>query len=86
LPDPEIVRGWHLDLIAALDLQSDSVASEPLTRRVIAKLGIDGAAALGEGAAASCIRHGFPPGAILGMGSNRSNARKKPQALNGWSL
>jgi very-short-patch-repair endonuclease len=49
MPDPERVRGWHLDLIAARDLTSDSVASEPLTRRVIATLGIDKAAALSEG-------------------------------------
>jgi hypothetical protein len=27
MPNPETVRGWHLDLIAALDLTSDSVAS-----------------------------------------------------------
>ncbi|KJC45292.1 hypothetical protein UP06_14790 [Bradyrhizobium sp. LTSP857] len=48
MPDPEIVRAWHLDLIAAQDLTAESAASEPLTRRVIATLGIDKAALLSE--------------------------------------
>jgi very-short-patch-repair endonuclease/transcription elongation GreA/GreB family factor len=49
MPDPETVRAWHLDLIAAQDLTADSVASEPLTRRAIATLGIDKTAVLSEG-------------------------------------
>lgn len=48
MPDPETVRAWHLDLIAAQDLTAESTASEPLTRRVIATLGIDKAAVLSE--------------------------------------
>nr|WP_249163478.1 AAA domain-containing protein [Bradyrhizobium diazoefficiens] len=48
LPDPETLRAWHLDLIAAQDLTAENAASEPLTRRAIATLGIDKAAELGE--------------------------------------
>jgi hypothetical protein len=49
LPDPETVRAWHLDLIAAQDLTAESAASEPSTRRAITTLGLDKAAALSEG-------------------------------------
>ena len=43
VPDPETVRGWHRDLIAAQQLTADADALEPLTRRAIAKLGLGGA-------------------------------------------
>src|SRR5262249_10089987 len=43
LPDPETVRGWHQDLLAAQDLVAQSEALEILTRRTIAKLGLEGA-------------------------------------------
>ena len=49
LPDPETVRGWHQDLIAAKDLTADTEALEPLTRRAIAKLGLEGADKLATG-------------------------------------
>ena len=49
MPDPETVRAWHLDLIAAQDLAGESAASEPLIRRAIATLGLDKAAVLSEG-------------------------------------
>jgi hypothetical protein len=49
MPDPETVRAWHLDLIAAQDLTAESAVSEPLTRRAIATLGLDQAAVLSEG-------------------------------------
>lgn len=43
LPDASTVRGWHLDLIAAQTLASETDVLEPLTRRAIAKLGVNGA-------------------------------------------
>jgi very-short-patch-repair endonuclease len=43
LPAAETVRGWHRDLIAARNLTSDTETLEPLTRRAIAKLGLEGA-------------------------------------------
>lgn len=43
VPDPETVRGWHQDLIAAQQLTAGTEVLEPLTRRAIAKLGLDGA-------------------------------------------
>lgn len=43
LPDPETVRAWHQDLLAAQNLTANSEALEPLTRRAIAKLGLEGA-------------------------------------------
>ena len=43
LPDPATVRGWHQDLLAAQSLAAESEALEPLTRRTIAKLGLEGA-------------------------------------------
>lgn len=48
LPDAETVRNWHDDLVAAQELAGASPAAEPLTRRVIARLGLDGAAGLAE--------------------------------------
>jgi very-short-patch-repair endonuclease len=40
VPEPETLRGWHQDLIAAENLVAETEAL-PLTRRVIAKLGLD---------------------------------------------
>ncbi len=48
LPDPETVLGWHQDLLAAQSLTADSQMLEPLARRVIARLGLDGAGKLAE--------------------------------------
>jgi transcription elongation GreA/GreB family factor len=49
LPEPETVREWHQDLIAAHTLTEGNSASEPLTRRVIATLGLEKAADLAAG-------------------------------------
>lgn len=41
LPDPATLLGWHRDLIAARSLTDAITNSEPLTRRVIARLGLE---------------------------------------------
>ncbi len=41
LPDPATLLGWHRDLIAARALTDAITNSEPLTRRVIARLGLE---------------------------------------------
>jgi very-short-patch-repair endonuclease len=48
LPDTETVSGWHQDLVAAHHLSVDNAALGPQTRRVIATVGLDSAATLGE--------------------------------------
>jgi AAA domain len=40
LPDPATLLGWHRDLITARSLTDAITNSEPLTRRVIARLGL----------------------------------------------
>ena len=42
VPEPETLRRWHQNLIAAEKIVAD-IEDLPLTRRVIAKLGLDGA-------------------------------------------
>src|ERR1700730_2093163 len=49
LPNPETVRAWHQDLIAALTLTEGNSVSEPLTRRIIATVGLEKAADLAAG-------------------------------------
>ncbi len=49
LPNPETLRAWHQDLIAALSLTEGNSVSEPLTRRVIATVGLEKAADLAAG-------------------------------------
>jgi hypothetical protein len=41
LPDPATLLGWHRDLIAARSLTDAITNSELLTRRVIARLGLE---------------------------------------------
>ena len=43
LPDPTTLLGWHRDLVAARSLTDTITHSEPLVRRVIAKLGLENA-------------------------------------------
>ena len=65
LPGCETVRGWHDDLVAAQNLTAAHAASEPLTRRVIAHLGLDGATSLADGLSRLAVtmtalkRHGW---------------------------
>jgi very-short-patch-repair endonuclease len=48
LPDIDTLRSWHDDLVAAKDLTAITSASELQTRRVIARLGSEGAEALAD--------------------------------------
>ena len=41
LPDPATLLGWHRDLVTARSLTDAIAGSEPLTRRVIARIGLD---------------------------------------------
>ena len=43
LPDAATVRAWHEDLVLARSLGDEGRSMEPQTRRVIAKLGVEGA-------------------------------------------
>jgi hypothetical protein len=43
LPDPATLLGWHRDLVTARSLPDAITYSEPLTRRVIARLGLEAA-------------------------------------------
>ncbi len=42
LPNSSTLMGWHRDLVAAVKLANELTASEPLVRRAIAKLGLEG--------------------------------------------
>jgi hypothetical protein len=48
LPNADTVLGWHQDLLAAQDLDAENATFQPLTRRVIARLGVENASALSE--------------------------------------
>lgn len=41
LPDASTLLGWHRDLVTARSLTDAITASEPLTRRIIARIGLD---------------------------------------------
>jgi very-short-patch-repair endonuclease len=48
LPDADTVLGWHQDLLAAQSLDAENASFQPLTRRVIARLGVERATELGQ--------------------------------------
>ncbi len=48
LPDADTALGWHQDLLVAQSLDAENAIFQPLTRRVIARLGADRATQLGE--------------------------------------